>query len=73
MNSLAKINMPTIKNIITNTAGSMFFLGGGLCYALEEKKYIHIPVVFLFPSIYCGYNMYKNRNAIINFYMKQFI
>jgi len=61
-----------IPPIITYTAnaGSLFFLGGGTAYIIEEKKYIHFPVLFLFPSIYCGYNMYKNRNAIINMFKK---
>ena len=50
----------------TANAGSLFFLGGGFGYIIEEKKYTHLPVFLLFPSIYCGYNMYKNRNEIIN-------
>jgi len=60
MNTLTK---PIINYVIPNTA-SMFFLGGGLCYIIEEKKYTHLPIVILFPSIYCGYNIYKNRNKI---------
>ena len=61
-----------IPPIITYTAnaGSLFFLGGGTAYIIEEKKYIHFPVLFLFPSIYCGYNMYKNRDTIINMFKK---
>ena len=54
----------------TANAGSLFFLGGGLCYIMEEKKYEHIPVFVLFPSIYCGYNMYKNRDKIIKYIFK---
>ena len=57
------MNRFAVVNYITS--GSMFFLGGGLCYVLEEKKYTHIPIVFFFPSIYCGYNLYKNREKVI--------
>ena len=52
--------MPPIMTYAAN-AGSLFFLGCGTAYIMEEKKYQHIPVFILFPSIYCGYNMYKNR------------
>ena len=49
---------------IRPSTSEMFFLGGGLCYILEEKKYAHIPLVVFFPSIYCGYNIYKNREEM---------
>lgn len=56
----------TIVKYIANNTSQLFLLGGGLCYVIEEKKYTHIPVVFLFPSIYCGYNIYKNRNIFLD-------
>jgi len=37
-------------------------LGAGLCYALERKEYMHIPLVTMFPSIYAGYHLYKHRD-----------
>ncbi len=65
MNSL----MPPIMTYTAN-AGSMFFLGCGTAYIIEEKKYEHLPIFVLFPSIYCGYNMYKNRDKIIKYILK---
>jgi hypothetical protein len=46
----------TLKNIL---------LGTGLAYALSEQKYNHLPAVFLFPSIYTGYQCYMNRDRIV--------
>jgi hypothetical protein len=40
-------------------------LGMGLSYAIETKKYLHIPLTILFPSVYAGYQAYKNRNDIM--------
>ncbi len=42
-------------------------LGAGIAYAISEEKYTHVPVAFVFPSIYAGYQAYKNREAIVNF------
>ena len=52
----------------TANAGSLFFLGGGLCYILEEKKYTHIPLFVLFPEAYCAYNIFKHRNTTIDIF-----
>ena len=68
MNKLS-LSMPMIKSMIPNTI-SLFFLGGGISYIMEEKKYTHLPVFILFPEAYCGYNMYKNRDAIIRHIFK---
>ena len=47
------------------STSALLLLGCGLSYVLEEKKYAHIPIVVFFPSIYCGYNIYKNREEVI--------
>jgi hypothetical protein len=57
------LTIPMIKSMLPNTI-SLFFLGGGLGYIIEQKKYEHIPVFILFPEVYCGYNIYKNRDKI---------
>jgi hypothetical protein len=44
--------------------------GAGFCYAIEEDKFWHLPVTFLFPSMYAGYQGYKNREQILNFMKK---
>jgi hypothetical protein len=41
--------------------------GGGICYAIEQKNFWHLPAVIIFPSIYAGYQGYKNREQILNF------
>ncbi len=41
--------------------------GAGICYAIEESKFWHVPIAFFFPSIYTGYQGYKNRVQIQNF------
>ena len=65
MNNLT-IPISIMKSMIPNSI-SLFFLGGGLCYILEEKKYTHIPLFVLFPEAYCGYNIYKNRDTAIKY------
>lgn len=40
-------------------------LGIGLAYAIEEKLYYHLPLTFLFPATYAGYQIYSNRAKII--------
>jgi hypothetical protein len=59
----------TIQNIIKHQHliyGSMrnLLLGGGLCYAVENKRYIEIPITFLVPSIYAGYHLFKNKEHV---------
>ena len=38
-------------------------LGAGICYAISEDKYHHVPVAFLIPSVYTGYQLYKHKDA----------
>lgn len=64
-----KLTIPIIKSMIPNSI-SLFFLGGGLCYIMEEKKYTHIPLFVLFPEAYCGYNIYKHRDTAIKYIVK---
>jgi hypothetical protein len=39
-------------------------LGAGTCYAIQREKYWHLPIVFVIPSIYAGYQAYKNKDEI---------
>ena len=41
--------------------------GAGMAWAIEKEKYWHLPVAFVFPSIYVGYQGYKNRETMKNF------
>ena len=47
----------TVRNILS---------GAGLCYAVQNKKYEEIPLTILFPSVYAGYHVYKNKEAVIH-------
>jgi hypothetical protein len=58
---------PVITQIQHFGAARNVLLGAGLAYAISEEKYTHTPVAFIFPSIYVGYQTYKNREAIANF------
>ncbi len=42
-------------------------LGGGMAYAIAEDKYLHLPVALVFPSIYAGYQAYKQRERVAGF------
>ena len=42
-------------------------MGAGICYAIEENKYWHLPITFLFPSVYAGYQAYKHRGLVKKF------
>ncbi len=46
---------------------SSFFLGAGLCYSIETKKYSHIPLICIFPTIYSGYHLFKNKVEVKNY------
>ena len=61
-------NSPTFSEMVTThyVFGSTrnILAGAGLCYALENKKYVELPLTILFPSIYAGYNVYKNKEKV---------
>jgi len=42
-------------------------LGAGLCYAVKKEQYTHLPLIFLFPSVYAGYHLYENKEQAIRF------
>jgi hypothetical protein len=63
---LQKLAEP-IKFITNYHLGSIrnVFLGAGLCYAVQNERYTHLPVIFLVPSIYAGYNLYENKDDVV--------
>lgn len=63
LNLLNKFENSNKIKIISPIKGIV--LGGALCCAIESKNYSHIPVICIMPSIYSGYQLYKNKNAII--------
>jgi hypothetical protein len=68
MNSILQRFQPNeyIK-LIHFTPFRSILAGAGFCYAIEEDKLWHLPVTFFFPSVYAGYQGYKNRVQIVNF------
>lgn len=40
-------------------------LGGATAFALEKGYYLHLPIIFLFPSPYAGYQIYRNREDVL--------
>ena len=39
-------------------------LGSGLAYAIEKEQYMHLPIVIVFPTVYAGYHLYKNKEQL---------
>ena len=39
--------------------------GASLCYAMKNETYLQVPLTILFPSIYSGYHLYKNKDIIV--------
>lgn len=52
---LVNYNIGVVRNVL---------LGAGLCYAIEKENYWHLPLIFVFPSIYSGYQMFQNRGIV---------
>jgi hypothetical protein len=40
-------------------------VGAGLAYAVQNELYLHLPLIFLTPSIYVGYHLYNNKERVI--------
>lgn len=64
--SLSKLTPETTKYITNYVFGPTrnILLGMSLAYAYEKEKYLHFPIIFLFPSVYAGFNIYKNKESI---------
>ena len=60
----------TITRVIPNEVISSFLLGSGLYYVIQNKKYMHIPLVLICPTAYTGYHVYKNKESITQYIRK---
>ena len=60
----------TITRVIPNGVISSFLLGSGLSYVIQNEKYMHIPLVLLFPTAYTGYHVYKNKDSVTQYIRK---
>ena len=39
-------------------------MGAGFAYAVQKEKYWHLPAALVFPSVYAGYHVYKQRDVV---------
>ena len=69
MSFYPRVNIETIR-LVTSATFHNLLLGAGICYTIQSEKYIHIPLVILSPSIYAGYNCYKNKDKILEWIRK---
>jgi hypothetical protein len=59
MNVLKEIPQVLVNVKSSSHVFSSLLMGAGFCYSIENKKYAHIPIIFLFPATYAGYHMYQ--------------
>ncbi len=61
------LNVDNIVRMKHYTVMTSVLMGAGMAYAISEEKYLHTPVIFLVPSVYAGYQTYKNRETVASF------
>jgi hypothetical protein len=66
--SLERIASQSAKHGTLYLTGTLrnLLLGAGLHYAIEREEYTHIPLIFLFPSIYAGYHAHRNKDLLLD-------
>lgn len=64
--SLSKLTPETTRYVTNYMFGPTrnILMGMSLAYAYEKEKYLHLPIIFLFPSVYAGYHIYKNKESM---------
>ena len=45
--------------------------GAALCYAIQNRKYNHIPIILIFPSAYTGYQAFNHKEKIVDWLLNQ--
>ena len=55
-----------IIQMIFTGASRNLLLGAGLCYAVQNERYLHVPLIVVFPLPYAGYHMYKHKDHFIH-------
>ena len=62
----------TITQYLYGTGIVRNILGGAaLCFAIQNRNYIHVPIILIFPSAYTGYQAYKHKENIVNWISNQ--
>jgi len=64
---MQKLQTEGARHVINHMVGPTrnILLGAGLCYAIKQEYYLHIPLIVVFPSVYVGYHMYENKEQLI--------
>ena len=57
-------------NLVSKYPASGLVGGAGLFYALDNSKYHHLPLVFICPNAYAGYQILKNKDYIKQYFTK---
>ncbi len=52
-----------VQHIVFSTTRNVL-AGAGICYALQNEKYVEVPLTVIFPSIYAGYQLYNNKEKV---------
>jgi hypothetical protein len=60
---IGRMNIQTIQHHFYGSTRNII-AGAALCYSIQNKRYIEAPLTILFPSIYAGYHLYKNKEHI---------
>jgi hypothetical protein len=70
--SLSKLTPETTRYVTNYMFGPTrnILMGMSLAYASTNQNYLHFPIIFLFPSIYTGYHIYKNKENIRNWILE---
>ena len=71
MNRLNNESAKIVTNYVIGSTRNIL-LGGSLSYAIEKENYYHIPLIVFFPSVYTGYQAYKNKNDIVKWLQDSF-
>ena len=45
--------------------------GAGLCYAINKREYLHVPLVLIFPSAYAGYQLFSNKDSVADWILSR--
>jgi len=66
--SIPKLATQHLTHTITHLSRTVpnLLLGASLYYAIQLEDYSHIPLIIIFPSIYSGYHVNQNKDAIFD-------
>jgi hypothetical protein len=66
--------MASVVNQTIRTFGTVHFIsfgtagGVGMAYAVQKEKYWQLPLALVFPYLYGGYHLYKNKDRVVQWF-----